>query len=89
MILGILALVCCQVLGPVAWIVGGKAVREIDASAGRLGGRGQAMAGKVLGIIGTVLMVLAIVYFVLIIGLVVSGRTSETTVFESTVHALR
>lgn len=69
MVLGILALVCCQLTGPFAWVIGARAVKEIDASGGRLGGRGQAVAGKVLGIVGTVLLVLVIAYFVLVIGL--------------------
>ena len=29
----------CQVLGPFAWSMGNKALREIDASNGQLGGR--------------------------------------------------
>lgn len=42
-------------------VIGKRAVAEIDASGGRLGARGQAQAGYVLGIIGTVLLVLSLV----------------------------
>ena len=45
-------------LSPFAWAIGAKAVREIDATPGRYGGRDQANAGKIMGIIGTVLLVL-------------------------------
>jgi len=66
LVLGILGLVLCGVLAPFAWIIGGRAVRDIDASRGTLGGRGSANAGKILGSVGTVLLVLSVV---LVIGL--------------------
>jgi len=47
-------------LGPFAWAIGRRAVREIDAEPYRFGARGQAMAGYVLGIICTVLLVLGL-----------------------------
>jgi Domain of unknown function (DUF4190) len=56
LILGILGLVLCQVLGPFALVMGRKTVREIDASGGTLGGRGNAQVGYILGIVGTVLL---------------------------------
>lgn len=69
-IVGVAAGVLCWLpffLSPFAWITGSKAIREIDASRGAQGGRGEAMAGKVLGIIGTVLLVLGIAGIVLFI----------------------
>ncbi len=44
-------------ISPVAWMMGKRAVAEIDASRGTLGGRGIAQAGRVLGIIGTLLLI--------------------------------
>ena len=38
-----------------------EGTREIDASGGRLGGRGSAQAGYVLGIVGTIILVLGVV----------------------------
>jgi hypothetical protein len=64
LVLGILGIVLCPLLGPVAWSLGHKAEQEVDASAGTLGGRGLATAGKVLGIIGTLLIVLVVVVIV-------------------------
>jgi|SRR3954452_6842319 hypothetical protein len=55
--LGILSLVLCSLLGPIAWWVGARAVKEIDASGGRLRGRGRAQAGKICGVFATVLMI--------------------------------
>ena len=82
LVLGILGLVLCQVLSPFAWVIGGRAVREIDASQGTLGGRGSANAGRVLGIVGTALLVVGLVVgAILLAGLAVSSSTTE---FEST-----
>jgi hypothetical protein len=62
MVVGIIGIVMCQVASPFAWAIGKRAVNEIDASGGRLGGRGQAQAGYILGIIGTILLGLGLVF---------------------------
>ena len=64
LVLGILGLVVCGVIAPFAWVMGKRTVSEIDASGGRLGGRGAAQAGYVLGIIGTVLLGLGVLVLV-------------------------
>lgn len=66
MVLGIVGLLCFSPAAPFAIWLGNKAVREIDASGGQLSGRGQAQAGFIMGIIGTVLLVIMI--FLLAIG---------------------
>ncbi|RNL79750.1 DUF4190 domain-containing protein [Nocardioides marmorisolisilvae] len=56
LVLGIVGLTVCPGAASIpAWIIGNEAVKEIDASQGQLGGRSMAFAGKVTGIIGTVL----------------------------------
>jgi hypothetical protein len=87
MVLGIVGLVgilfcggLTLVLSPVAWVVGRKAVREIDATPGRYTGRDKAQAGKIMGIIGTVLLalgVLAIIAVVLLAFAVSPGSDSQ------------
>ena len=78
MVLGIVSVaggVLCWLpllIAPVAWIMGSKTVKQIDASQGTQAGRSEAMAGKVLGIIGTVLLILAIAGIVLLIVLTLS-----------------
>jgi hypothetical protein len=64
------------VLSPFAWRIGARTVREIDASHGGLGGREQANAGRIMGIIGTVLLALGIL---LVIGLVALLAVSSST----------
>lgn len=83
MILGIVALVggiTCGVplfAAPFAWWLGAKARREIDASGGQQGGRGNAQAGFVMGIIGTILLVLGIVAIVVFVIAGLSGAFDE------------
>lgn len=69
LVLGILGLVLCGVVAPFAWVMGGRAVREIDESHGTVGGRGTANAGRILGIIGTVLLVLSVVAVIAVVAL--------------------
>ncbi|MFC5677461.1 DUF4190 domain-containing protein [Aeromicrobium endophyticum] len=73
MVMGIVAVAGLFVCGipvlmaPFAWYLGAKAEREIDASAGALSGRSEATAGKVLGIVGTALLALAVAGIVLLV----------------------
>jgi len=79
MVLGIIALAlscgygCTLVMSPIALFLGRSAMKRIDESQGRLGGRGMAQAGFIMGIIGTVLLVLAILAVIVIIAIGVSG----------------
>ncbi|MEU1209037.1 DUF4190 domain-containing protein [Nocardia sp. NPDC005825] len=67
LILGVMSLVFCQLLGPVAWIMGGKARREINESNGMIGGSGMVTAGWICGIVGTALIALTIAFIVLMV----------------------
>ncbi len=76
LILGILGLVTCQVLSPIAWAMGNRALAEIDAAPGRYGNRSVVNIGRICGIVGCVLLGLGaaffLLYLVLAIGLVAS-----------------
>jgi uncharacterized membrane protein YjgN (DUF898 family) len=78
MVLGILAVALCQILGPFAWVMGHRALREIDASQGRIGGRSKAQAGYILGIVATVLLVLGALLFVVAFAALVGGSSSSS-----------
>ena len=67
LILGILGLVGCGVLGPFAWSMGNKALREIDASNGQLGGRDTVNVGRILGMIATIILGVAVVFIVVLL----------------------
>ncbi len=72
LVLGILGLVLCSVLAPIAWYMGNEEVRAIDAGRRDPANRGTANAGRILGIIGTVLAAIGII---LVIVLVAGGSS--------------
>jgi hypothetical protein len=67
LILGILSVICCPICGPIAFFIGRQAMAEVDASGGAQSGRGLAQAGFILGIIGSVFLVLAVLYWIFVI----------------------
>jgi hypothetical protein len=74
LVLGILGLVLCQLLGPVAWVMGGRARREMNAQPDvHWTNRGNVTAGWVCGIIGSVLLILSAVFLVIILAAAASG----------------
>lgn len=85
LIVGIVALGVGMLCGigflgsPVAWVMGARAKRRIDQAQGRLGGRGNAQAGMILGIVGTVLLALALLVMIAVIVFVVVGIANEAS----------
>lgn len=77
LVLGILGLVVCGVVAPFAWSMGNQVIREIDAAQGGMGGRSSAQAGRICGIIGTVLLAFSVLAVVAVVGLAVVGTTSS------------
>jgi hypothetical protein len=72
-VFGVLGLFCCGLLAPVAWYLGNEELRFIEQ--GRLPdtNRGMAQVAKILGIIGTVLLVLALMWMLLFGGMATIG----------------
>ncbi len=66
LVLGILSIVACGILGPVAWIMGNKAIKEIDANPAAYSNRGNAQAGRIIGIVATCLLAFVVVIYALI-----------------------
>lgn len=62
LVLGILGVVCCGILAPVAWVMGSSELKAIRAGQAPVAGEGLSKAGMILGIIGTVLLVLSILW---------------------------
>jgi hypothetical protein len=81
-IVGLVGVATCGgitlVLSPFAWSVGGRALREIDASAGRYSGREKANAARIMGMIGTALLALGVLAIALIIVLAVAITPTTT-----------
>jgi hypothetical protein len=64
LVIGIVGIVVCGgLLSPIAWVMGKRALNEIEAAHGQIGGRGAAQAGYILGIIGTCLLVFWVLAF--------------------------
>ncbi|HJN09820.1 MAG TPA: DUF4190 domain-containing protein [Pirellulaceae bacterium] len=59
--LGVLGIACCGFLAPIAWVMGHADLKQIREGRMDPSGRGLTQAGMVLGIIGTLLMVLPFV----------------------------
>lgn len=72
-VLGVLGIICCGLLAPVAWYLAGEELKHIDA--GRLPetNRGMAQVAKILGIIGTILLALALLWLVFFGGMTMLG----------------
>ena len=91
MIVGIVSLVlaCGYGIGllgsPVALFLGRASMKRIDASHGQLSGRGMAQAGFILGIIGTVLLVLTLILVVVLIVAFIQTGGFDSTTYESNV----
>lgn len=70
LILGIVGLIVCGPVGIAAWIMGNKAIKEIDSSSQVYSNRGVVQAGRILGIIATIFLILGTIAFV---GLIATG----------------
>jgi hypothetical protein len=64
LVLGILSLVICQPLGIAAWIMGGSDLKEMAAGTMDASGRSGTNAGRICGIISTVLFALGFLVFI-------------------------
>jgi hypothetical protein len=68
LVLGILSLVICGLLGPIAWVKGNNAKRDMDAEPEvQWSNRGSITAGRICGMIATILLIVAVVAFVLLV----------------------
>jgi hypothetical protein len=78
LVLGILGLVVCGILGIFAWTMGNKAREEMRAQPGVVfANEGQITAGRICGMISTILLGIGVAFFVviLIISAVAAGSS--------------
>lgn len=77
LVLGLVGLLVVQLVAPFAWVVGAREVRAIDEGRRDPRNRGLGQAGMVLGIIGTVILGLAVVIGVIaLVVLIVAGTSA-------------
>ena len=65
LVMGILSLVACSLLGPIAWSMGNSELQRIDAGQVDPSTRGNVSAGRICGMIATILMIFGILIFVI------------------------
>jgi hypothetical protein len=85
LILGILGIVCCGVLAPVAWILGKQDLTKIRS--GEISTEAEQLTniGMILGIVGTVLLCLQIVagcVWGILVGLAGAGAAKGRTALD-------
>lgn len=74
LMLGALGLIMCQIIAPIAWILGSNLLREIDASDQTFSNRHQIVMGRRLGMIGTGLLVVPIgIIVAILVGAIDAG----------------
>ncbi len=71
--LGILSLVVCTVMGPIAWSMGNEELRRIDSGETSPEGRGSVTAGRVCGIISSVLLMFTAFMLLIAVALAASS----------------
>lgn len=74
--LGILGLVVCGIMGPIAWAMGSEELRRIDEGLTDPTQRGTVVAGKVCGIIATILMCVSLLFIVWVFAMA-AGHSSR------------
>lgn len=73
LVLGIVSVVCCQLLGPVAWYLGNEELKAVKTGLSPASAEGMAKAGMILGIIGSILLILWILWVVFFGGMAIIG----------------
>ena len=75
LVLGIVGMVAFQLVAPFAWVVSHREIQAIDQGRRNPVNRGLAVAGKVTGIIGTILLALGVlIVIVALLGLFAVSR---------------
>ncbi len=78
LVLGILAIVCCQICGPIAWYMGRQELADIRQGLVSPLDEGTVKAGMILGIVGTILLALGLLWIVFFGGLAFLGALMES-----------
>ena len=72
LVLGILSIVVCGVMGPIAWSMGRKELDRISIGEAPQSGYGMTNAGYICGIVGTVLLGLTMLWVLFVLVMMVS-----------------
>jgi len=70
LVLGILSIMACSVLGPIAWSMGTEELRRISSGETSPLGQQSAFAGRICGIVSTVLLALGGLFVVWMLAMI-------------------
>jgi hypothetical protein len=76
LVLGIVGIICCGLAAPVAWYMGKQELAAIAAGQAAREGEQLAKVGMILGIIGTVLLALTLIWIFFAGGMAFLGALS-------------
>jgi len=78
LVLGILGVVCCSLMAPIAWYpIGNQEVKAIQAGSSPAAGDGLARAGMILGIVGVVVFGLQLIWIFFMGGMVMLSAFAD------------
>ncbi len=77
LVLGILGIVCCFILGIVAWVMGNNDLREMDAGRMDPSGRGMTQAGKICGMVSVALQIIGFLIWLIMVVLMGASATIQ------------
>ncbi len=78
LVLGIVGILCCNLLGPVVWYMGKQELQGIAEGRIAAANEGTAKAGMILGIIGTCLLVFCLLWIFFLGGMGILGAVLES-----------
>lgn len=76
LVFGILSLVICALFGPAAWIMGNADLNEMAAGTMDPEGKGMTQAGRICGMIASILMILGVIIGIAVFALGLLGAAS-------------
>ena len=79
LVVALVGLVAFQIISPVAWVLANREIEGIDQGRRNPANRGMAVAAKVCGIIGTVLLIVGVLIMVIVlVGLFAVSSSSQS-----------
>ena len=73
--LGILGIVCCFILGIIAWVMGSSDLKEMAAGRMDPSGQGLTQAGKICGMVSVILQIVGILIWMLFMAIGIGSAT--------------
>jgi len=71
----IIGVILCGIFAPIGMVMGRNELQRIDSGEGDLSARGLAQAAWIVGLIGTIILALGILFLILIFGVLAASGT--------------